>query len=144
MVGVKIKMLDLEDLDLIPKSMTGGSAGLDIFSPERFNIGPGKTFVLPLGFALQIPEDFYITFVARSSVARKGIIIPNAPSTIDSDYREECMLMLHNVGKNEIGFERGQRVAQMILRRCEPMWLDIVDEIEPSETRKGGLGSTGA
>lgn len=144
---VKLRFFD-PAASFIPKKMTLGSVGFDIYSPQTVVIRPGETITFPLNFAMQIPRGYYATIVSRSSMAKRGIIVPNSPAIIDWDYTEECRMILSNINQfteNPYTILKGDRVAQMIFRKCEFIDFDIVDDIEKvtDSQRSGGLGSTG-
>jgi dUTP pyrophosphatase len=129
----------------LPAPATSGSAGFDVCSAEtdftlasgeRRAVGTGLVFELPLGFEMQVRP--------RSGLALKhGITLPNAPGTIDSDYRGELKIIMHNLGSDPVEIRRGDRIAQLVFARYE---LPIIAEArELSETSRGsaGFGSTG-
>jgi dUTP pyrophosphatase len=147
----------------IPTRATPESAGLDVraylqgktiqeFQPggvylerecgERYVITPGTRVLIPLGFRTQLPNGIEAQLRARSSLAlRYGLIIPNAPATIDADYREEWKVPLANIGTVPVEIHHDQRIAQVIIARVENAeWQS--GELR-SSGRIGGFGSTG-
>jgi len=81
----------------------------------------------------------------RSGLAVKyGLTLPNAPATIDSDYRGELMIPMINLGTEPVAVTRGMRIAQLVFQRVESVALVDVAELPPSERGGGGFGSTGA
>lgn len=106
-------------------------------------IAPGETALVPLGFRARLPEGYEAQVRIRSSVAfRKGLILPNAPGTIDADYPDEWLVMMRNVSQRPATIEHGERIAQVVLARYVVLpW--VAGTVGVSTDRTGGLGSTG-
>ena len=97
------------------------------------------------GLALAIPPGYEAQVRPRSGLAvRYGLTLPNAPATIDSDYRGELMIALINLGRAPVSVQRGTRIAQLVFQRVEQVELVEVVELPASERGPGGFGSTGA
>jgi dUTP pyrophosphatase len=80
----------------------------------------------------------------RSGLAiRHGLTLPNAPATIDSDYRGELMIPIVNLGTEPVAVRRGTRIAQLVFQRVEEIELQVTDDLPASERGAGGFGSTG-
>lgn len=143
-VPVMLKVLPHgEGLDL-PAYATAGAAGMDVVSAEDVTLAPGARHAVATGLSLAIPAGFEIQVRPRSGLALKhGISVPNAPGTIDSDYRGELKVILINHGEEPFAIRRGDRVAQLVLAPVtRAAWL-TVDELEATERGEGGFGSTG-
>ncbi|WP_313435643.1 dUTP diphosphatase [Novosphingobium sp.] len=143
-VPVPIKILPHgEGLDL-PAYATDGAAGMDVVSAEDVTLAPGARHAVATGLAMAIPPGFEIQVRPRSGLALKhGISVPNAPGTIDSDYRGELKVILINHGAKPFEILRGDRVAQLVLAPVtRASWL-TVEELEATERGEGGFGSTG-
>src|SRR5215510_14545693 len=98
--------------------MSAGAAGLDLASAadEAIEIPPGGRVAVPTGLAFEIPEGFEGQVRPRSGLARKhGITLPNAPGTIDSDYRGEVQVLLINLGDAPHVIQPGDRIAQLVI-----------------------------
>jgi dUTP pyrophosphatase len=98
--------------------MTAGAAGLDLSSAaaEPIEIAPGGRVAVPTGLAFEIPPGFEGQVRPRSGLARKfGITLPNAPGTIDSDYRGEVQVLLANLGAEAYVVNPGDRIAQLVI-----------------------------
>ena len=122
----------------IPKYATPGSAGVDLCSMKYCIIKPGELAMIPTGIRLEIPEGYEGQIRPRSGLALNNrIIIPNAPGTIDSDYRGEIMIMLLNMGEEPFSLSFGDRIAQLVFV------LEPVKELSPTKRGTGGFGSTG-
>lgn len=142
---MKIFMKKLREDAVIPSYATKGSAGMDIsFCGGPVTLQPGERKLLHTGLSLAIPEGYEAQIRPRSGLALKdGIILPNSPGTIDSDYRGELKIIVANIGDKPVTLSPGQRVAQMVIskvERAEPVWSD---ELPGSERGNGGFGSTG-
>lgn len=134
-------------LDL-PKAASVGSAGLDLRAAidegEHLVLAPGERVMIPTGLAVEIPVGWEGQVRPRSGLAaRHGLTLLNSPGTIDSDYRGEIKVLMVNLGKEEVRFERGQRIAQLVIGRCPLVELLEVDALTPTRRGAGGFGSTG-
>ena len=143
---MKIKIVKLIPSNQLPRRGSKEAAGWDVFCPRPVHLKRGDTVVLPLGFAAKIPDGYYASLVPRSSLGTKGITIPNAPATIDSDYTGQwhCGLVMHSSSKHEEYFiPEGHRICQIILHKYETIEWEEVDELPETERGEGGFGSTG-
>lgn len=128
----------------MPALATPGSAGYDIASADQGVLAPGERRVFRTGFSLAIPIGFECQVRPRSGLALKhGITLPNAPATIDADYRGELMIALVNLGQEPFEITRGMRVAQLIFARVEQVNWREVTVLPPTSRGEGGFGSTG-
>lgn len=145
-VRVRIQRLPhAGDLPL-PAYETAGSAGMDVRAAlaEGVTIAPGAIIRVPTGFAVEVPPGFEIQIRPRSGLAsRNGITLPNAPATIDSDYRGEITIALVNLGAEPFRVERGMRIAQMVLARAPQVAWEEAGELTPTSRGAGGFGHTG-
>ena len=143
-VPVMVKRLPgNEDLPL-PAYATAGAAGMDVVSAEDVDLAPGARHAVATGLAMAIPEGFEIQVRPRSGLALKhGISVPNAPGTIDSDYRGELKVILVNLGIEPFEIRRGDRVAQLVLAPVtRASWLEV-ESLDETARGEGGFGSTG-
>ena len=133
-----------QDLPL-PSRRTSGSAGFDLASAEPdFVLAPGERRLVRTGLALEIPPGIEGQVRPRSGLAlRHGLTMPNAPGTIDSDYRGEVGVILQNGGTEPVTIVRGDRIAQLVFARYETPALEDVEVLEASTRGAGGFGSTG-
>lgn len=130
----------------LPDYQTPGAAGMDLFAAidEDMKIFIGGTYMVQTGIALEIPHGFEGQVRPRSSMARRGLIIPNAPGTIDCDYRGEVMVMICNLSTAPyVEIRRGDRIAQLII--APVLQLPVIEVDHLTETVRGerGFGSTG-
>lgn len=130
----------------LPARQSAGAAGYDVCSAEpEFSLAPLERRLVRTGLALAIPPGHEAQVRPRSGLALKhGVTLPNAPATIDSDYRGELMIALINLGQEAVSVPRGTRIAQLVFQRVEAVELRLVDELPMSERGVGGFGSTGA
>jgi len=149
MVTVKIKKLDHFDANLpLPSYQTNMAAGADIRAcigeGKELTIGPGERLAVPTGLSFEIPDGHEIQVRPRSGLSLKtGLMVVNAPGTIDSDYRGEVKVILGNLGQNKEVIAHGDRLAQIVL--APVLKAHFVEEsvLADSERGSGGFGSTG-
>ncbi|HEY0839420.1 MAG TPA: dUTP diphosphatase [Vulgatibacter sp.] len=128
----------------LPSYATKGSAGLDLRADEAVALAPGERRLVPTGLAIQLPEGHEGQVRPRSGLAlRHGVTLVNTPGTIDSDYIGEVSVILINLGQEPVRFERGERIAQLVIARHERATLVEVDALEPTSRGAGGFGHTG-
>ncbi|HOC08977.1 MAG: dUTP diphosphatase [Clostridiales bacterium] len=143
---VKVKInKTAEDLPL-PRYMSGGSSGMDLYAAvdEDIVIDPGGFRLIPTGIHLQLPAGYEGQVRPRSGLAAKyGVTVLNTPGTIDSDYRGEIKIILINLGREPFVIKRGDRIAQLVISRYERVELVPAECLEDSERGTGGFGHTG-
>jgi dUTP pyrophosphatase len=129
-----------------PSAATEGSAGLDLRAAleEPVVLAPGERKLIPTGFRIALPGGYEAQIRPRSGLALKhGILIPNSPGTIDSDYRGELRVILMNAGDAPFRIERGDRIAQMVVAAvARTVWVEV-DAVEATDRGDGGFGHTG-
>jgi dUTP pyrophosphatase len=126
--------------------MTPHSAGMDIYAAVKKDIvlEKGEIALIPTGFAMAIPEGFEAQIRPRSGLAVKhGIGLINSPGTIDSDYRGEVMIPAINLGTKKYTLKRGDRIAQMIIKRVYRARIEVVEQLDKTVRDTGGFGHTG-
>lgn len=107
-------------------------------------IEAGRTALLPTGFCMAIPEGYEGQIRLRSGFALEtGLVLPNAPGTIDSDYRGEVKVLVLNAGPKPVLVTRGQRVAQLVISPVVGCDWSESGELPVSSRGSGGFGSTG-
>lgn len=134
-----------QDLPL-PAAASPGSAGLDLRAavPGDLVLQPGERALVPTGLVLEIPAGWEGQIRPRSGLAlRHGIGLANAPGTVDSDYRGEVGVILLNGGTEPFAIRRGDRIAQLLVARTEPIEWEEVEDLDASSRGEGGFGSTG-
>ncbi len=143
-VPVRVKRLPHGDGLALPAYATDGAAGMDVLSAEDQTIAPGARHAVATGLALAISPGYEVQVRPRSGLALKhGVTVPNAPGTIDSDYRGELKVILINLGNEPFEIRRGDRVAQLVLAPVtRAVWLPV-NELDETARGEGGFGSTG-
>ena len=128
----------------VPIYAKNGDAGADIKSVEHVSIKPRETVVVKTGLRVEIPEGYEIQIRPRSGLAAKyGITVLNSPGTIDSGYRGEIGVILHNTSKKEFKILKGDRIAQMVVNKVYRGKFRLVTKLSSSDREEGGFGSTG-
>ena len=136
----------------LPKYATSGSAAMDVHAclpPDTTcKLHPGDRMSIPTGLYFEIPRGYFISIRPRSGLALKqGLCLPNAPGTIDSDYRGELKILVANFDpKKTIEIGHGDRIAQLLLERTQSFTWDEIDEpsaLGASARGEQGFGSTG-
>jgi dUTP pyrophosphatase len=133
------------DLEL-PRRATPGSAGYDLCAAVAgpLEIGPGQRALVPTGFAIALPEGYEAQVRPRSGLAwRHGVVLPNAPGTIDSDYRGEVKVILLNLGEAPVTIRRGDRIAQLVISPVARAEWEERAELAATPRGAGGFGHTG-
>jgi len=139
-----IKYKKINDSAIVPKQATKGSACFDLCTCNGFCINNGEFYKVHTGLVFEIPKGYSVEILPRSGFASKGIIIPNSPGIIDSDYRGEILVMFYGLFIKELMFfKTGDRIAQARLVRNED--IGFCEEVVLSDTERGfgGFGSTG-
>jgi dUTP pyrophosphatase len=139
-----VRLPDNPDLPL-PRRQTSGSAGFDVSSAEAdFVLEPGERRAVRTGFRMQLPPDVECQVRPRSGLAlRHGITLPNAPATIDPDYRGELQVILWNAGNEPVPIPRGMRIAQLVFARFAVPEVREAASLGDTGRGTGGFGSTG-
>ena len=142
-VPVLIKRLD-PGLPL-PAAAHPGDAGLDLFAAAGVTLAPGERAVVPTGIAIALPDGYAAFIHPRSGLAaRHGVTLVNAPGTVDAGYRGEIRVTLLNTdAQAAVSFQRGDRVAQLVIQRVARAVLHEVESLPGSARGEAGFGSTG-
>ncbi|MBL0699553.1 MAG: dUTP diphosphatase [Desulfosarcina sp.] len=145
-----IKLLRLRpvaDSDIpLPCYMTPKSAGMDlaVTIEQDLTLKKGEISLMPTGIAIALPDGYEAQIRPRSGLAVKhGIGLINSPGTIDADYRGEIMIPVINLGKQDYTFHRGDRIAQMVIKRACQAEIKLVEALDTTERNAGGFGHTG-
>lgn len=143
---VRFKRLDPRAA--MPAYQTAGAAGMDLAAclpaGETVVLRPGDIRLIPLGFSVAIPAGFEGQVRPRSGLASKfGVTIPNAPGTIDSDYRGPMMVAMQNLGRETFTIEHAMRIAQLVIAPVTRAALVEVESLDATDRGSGGFGSTG-
>ncbi len=145
MQNVKIKKLN--ENAIIPTYGSEFSAGADLYAlteGKQIIIKPSETILVKTGIAIEIPEGYAGLIYARSGLASKrGLAPANKVGVIDSDYRGEIMVALHNHSSEIQSIEEGERIAQLVVTPFLKVNFELTNELSDTERGSGGFGSTG-
>ena len=146
MEQTKIRYIKLKEQAQTPTYGSKFAAGADLYAclDDALEIKAGETQFIPTGIAMEIPTGLVGLIYARSGMAcKKGLAPANKVGVIDSDYRGEIMVALHNHSKDDLMVESGERVAQMVIAPYLMAHYEEVDTLDETERGEGGFGSTG-
>ena len=130
----------------LPTYGTAEAAGADLYAciPEPLTIGPGETAFVPTGIALEVPRGCAGLIYARSGLAcKRGLAPANKVGVVDSDYRGEITVVLHNHGSTRQTIENGERIAQFLITPVLTPAYEIAETLSDTARNQGGFGSTG-
>jgi dUTP pyrophosphatase len=142
-MNIKVKTLSAQAQ--LPTYATAGAACFDIATTsDSVDITPGSSAVLKTDLSFEIPEGHVMMVYSRSGHGFKnGVRLANGTGVIDSDYRGELMVKLHNDGNRVFSVNRGDRIAQAMIVPVTQVIFDAVDELSDTARGTGGFGSTG-
>ena len=134
--------------DVILPVFTEGNAGADlrVLTPDKkpVEILPNGTYTFKTGIKMDIPKGYYIEVVPRSSTGiKKNLRLMNTCGILDSSWKGETLVAIHNFGKEPVLIENNERLCQMIVHRVYPMQFTEVEDVGTSERGEKGIGSTG-
>lgn len=141
--NIPVKVVKTHSDAQLPQYAHLGDAGADVRSVHKYVIPPGDTVAVELGLRMEIPNGWEIQVRSRSGLSKKGLVVANAPGTIDAPYRGPVMVLLHNQSRVCQVVEPGDRIAQFVLKRAPRADFRQVEELGNSERGEGGFGSTG-
>lgn len=130
----------------MPTYGSAEAAGADLYAclSEPMTIQPGESVFIPTGLAMELPVGFAGLIYARSGLAcKRGLAPANKVGVVDSDYRGEFMIVLHNHGSVAQTVEHGERIAQLVITPVFTPGFTEVEELTDTERSGGGFGSTG-
>jgi dUTP pyrophosphatase len=142
-MNIKVKLLS--SLAQMPAYATAGSACFDIATiDDNIDIGPGGFTILKTDLAFEIPPGYVMMVYSRSGHGFKnGVRLANSVGVIDSDYRGELMVKLHNDGNRVFSVNQGDRIAQAMIVPVTQVTFDATEELSDTARGTGGFGSTG-
>lgn len=127
----------------IPAHHHPSDAGADLKSSVDVVLQPNKVEMIDAGFSAEIPEGYHAKIVARSSMGKKGIIVPNSPGIIDSSYRGRICVLLLNLSDSPYEIKKGDRIAQWLLDKNQAYCWESVAKLSETQRGTGGFGSSG-
>lgn len=143
---MKVRIKKLNERAVIPTYGSAGSAGGDLYNAEEKDsvIASGETVFIGTGLAVEIPEGYVGLVYARSGLAcKKGLAPANKVGVIDSDYRGEIKVALHNHGNQAQTVATGERIAQLVIAPYVFVEYEETDDLSDTVRGEGGFGSTG-
>ena len=141
---MKVKVKKLHPDAVIPKYATEGAACFDLHTLTSSVVYMTNSTAFPTGLSFEIPPGYVMLVYSRSGHGFKnGIRLSNCVGVIDSDYRGELIVKLHNDGNNHMPITKGDRIAQAMVVPVHTVELEEVNELSDTERGEGGFGSTG-
>ena len=126
---------------MVPTKGSEFSAGIDVYSPESFELNPGETKRIPLAIAIEIEKDEVAIMSERSSMGKNGIT--SIGNIIDADYRGEISIVLQNNGKETQTYEQFTRIGQIVVCKLGNNKVELVEALSETTRGDGGFGSSG-
>lgn len=143
---MNVAVKKLKENAILPTYGSAQAAGADLYAclDADLTIAPGETAFVPTGLAMELPVGYVGLIYARSGLACKRDLAPaNKVGVIDSDYRGEFIVALHNHGKNPQTISHGERVAQLVITPVLNVSFMEAEELSDTQRAAGGFGSTG-
>lgn len=142
----QIRVKKLKEKAILPTYGSAEAAGADLYAclDKNIVINPGESAFVPTGLAMEIPQGYAGLIYARSGLACKRNLAPaNKVGVVDSDYRGEFMVVLHNHGSTPQEIAYGERIAQLVITPVFTPGFIEVTELSDTGRSAGGFGSTG-
>ncbi len=144
MTSIRVKLL--KEGAKLPTYGSAEAAGADLYAciPEPVTVGPGETAFVPTGISLEVPKGCAGLIYARSGLAcKRGLAPANKVGVVDSDYRGEILVALHNHGTQPQTVESGERIAQFLVTPVLTPAYEAAEALTDTVRSNGGFGSTG-
>ena len=144
--AVQVNLKKLNEGAIVPSYGTDYAAGADLYAcmEAPIDIESGQTVMIKTGISMELPEGYAGLIYARSGLAsKKGLAPANKVGVVDSDYRGEVMVALHNHSNKDAVIEPGERIAQLVITPYLMGIFTEVDALGDTERGSGGFGSTG-
>jgi len=141
-----IRVKRMKENAIMPTYGSAEAAGADLYAclSEPVTIQPGESVFITTGLAMELPRGYAGLIYARSGLAcKRGLAPANKVGVVDSDYRGEFMIVLHNHGNVMQTIEHGERIAQLVITPVFTPGLTEVAEVTDTQRSGGGFGSTG-
>ena len=143
---MNVSVKKLREGAILPTYGSPEAAGADLYAclEEKITIAPGESVFVPTGLSMEIPKGYAGLIYARSGMAcKRGLAPANKVGVIDSDYRGEFIVVLHNHGNQAQTVENGERIAQLVITPVLTPVFEEVEALSDTERSGGGFGSTG-
>ena len=144
MKPINVKLL--KENAILPTYGSGEAAGADLYAciDTDIVIDPGKSAFVPTGLAMELPQGYVGLIYARSGLAcKRGLAPANKVGVIDSDYRGEFIVVLHNHGDEPQTISHGERIAQLVITPIITPGFHVVETLGQTQRADAGFGSTG-
>lgn len=141
-----VRVKKLKEKAILPTYGSNEAAGADLYAclDAPVTIAPGESVFVHTGLAMEIPVGCAGLIYARSGLAcKRGLAPANKVGVVDSDYRGEFMIVLHNHGSIPQTIDHGERIAQLVITPVFTPGFTLVDELSDTQRAAGGFGSTG-
>ena len=141
-----IRVKKLKENAIMPTYGTCEAAGADMYAclDAPVLIAPGNSVFVPTGLSMEIPQGYAGLIYARSGLAcKRGLAPANKVGVVDSDYRGEFMIVLHNHSNEPQTIDHGERIAQLVITPVFTPGFVEVDDLSATQRAAGGFGSTG-
>lgn len=141
-----IRVMKLKENAIMPTYGSAEAAGADLYAclDEPITVDPGASVFVPTGLAMELPKGYAGLIYARSGLAcKRGLAPANKVGVVDSDYRGEFMVVLHNHGMQQQCIQHGERIAQLVITPVFTPGFMQVPELTETDRADGGFGSTG-
>jgi len=142
---IQIKVVNKSNNQL-PQYATEQSAGMDLraYLDEPVTLKPLERRLIPTGLYISLPAGYEAQVRPRSGLAlKRGVTVLNTPGTIDADYRGEIGIILINLSNEDFVIENSERIAQMVISKCEQAAFVAVDVLDETDRSSGGFGHSG-
>ncbi len=141
---MKVKIKKLDEEAVVPSYASAGAAGADLYATEGKIVPAGQVVRFGTGISVELPTGTVGLVFARSGLATKRNLAPaNKVGVVDSDYRGEIIVALHNFGAADEKIVAGERIAQLVIMPYCTAEFEISDELGVTARGDGGFGSTG-
>ena len=143
---MKVNIKKLKENAILPTYGSSAAAGADLYAcnEEKIIIPAHKTVLVPTGLSMEIPEGYAGLIYARSGIATKrGLAPANKVGVVDSDYRGEVMVALHNHSETDAEIDVNERIAQLVIAPFLKVEFNETEELTDTQRGEGGFGSTG-
>lgn len=141
-MSLTLKIKKLKDDAKVPTYAHPGDAGLDLYACEEVRIAPGARAIIGTGVAMEIPEGYVGLVWDKGGISMKGGL-KTIGGVVDSGYRGEIMIGIINFSDKEYVFEKGHKVAQMVIQQKEEVTVEEIDELSDTERGDKKFGSSG-